>query len=799
MAESIDPKETMEQGKSPEKKEKIKVKLKEKINRKKENLTSFIKKAYQGELTHNKVIEKAVNFIKIFIVATRKFMVDDCLTKASATAYTIIVSFIPTATVVLTFYSIFAGVEGKKEELFRKIELFMVEHNMKINIDAIFGAISGLVDNAAKIGGIGAVIMVFSATAMLRSLEKSLNDIWNISKMRSIVLRIIFYWAALTLGPAMLIAGTTVATKVTEFFSSSDFYSAYISDAGSLWVVGSKASILNSKDGSLNFQKFNIDTVDFDNQRVYGYEKTEKTFSLKDIRFEPIELKDIKFRDVQFIGNNGWIIGTKGVILNSTDGGLTWTFSKWDSYDLHSIHMVNEKKGFISSTDSTILMTEDGGKTWEAREWEGVTADFNAINFYKNFGIITGTRGTVLITEDGGKTWNARQIDEAKRKDKYVNLNNAFFISAKNIWINGNEGMNLYSGDGGNTWKVKKFKEFDYYASYFFDQKSGFIAGSKGTMIFTEDGGDNWKVQELETYKINKFIQKNKKIWALGDTGLIHFSIDQGKTWKGIEGKSVIAMLINFFAPFVFIWLLFAMMYMAMPNTKVPFKYASLGAAFTGAVWVIFILLFIFYVKAFAKGTFAVYGTLASIPLFLLMIYSSTVIILYGAEVSYTLMHPETYLNLHRTFRDRKDVFVYFGLAILANIYRKFEDGKGASTEKEVLDSSSNSYEDMHFFMNHFIDENLVLKREDGSYIPANSSANIKLAGLIDTINNLTMDIPPSAKATGFKSTVKEIFGNISNCTRKVTGQMTLRDLIENRLCYDQAGNVTRRTQTTIE
>ena len=121
-------------------------------------------------------------------------------------------------------------------------------------------------------------------------------------------------------------------------------------------------------------------------------------------------------------------------------------------------------------------------------------------------------------------------------------------------------------------------------------------------------------------------------------------------------------MLINFFAPFVFIWLLFLLAYKTLPNIRVPFKQASIGAAFTGSVWVIFILLFIIYIKAFAKSTFAIYGALASIPLFLLMVYASSLIILYGAQVAYTLMHPETYASLKKTFLETEDLQVYYGI-----------------------------------------------------------------------------------------------------------------------------------------
>ncbi len=755
-----------------------KPKLKEVIQKKKEGIKSFINNALLGEKTYNKIYDKIINFVKVFIVASRKFMVDDCLTKASSTAYTIIVSFIPTLTVVLTFYTIFSGVEGQKDELFRRISLFMVEHNIKINIDPVFSAISGLVDNAASIGGIGAVIMIFSATAMLRSLEKSLNSIWKVKKMRSFLMKIVFYWAALTLGPAMLIAGTTVATKVTEFFSSPDYNSAYITKSNRMWVVGSKSNILYSDKNRFKFKKITTEMIDFDNQRVYKYDKELKDFTLSEIRFEPLEYKSVKFKDIQFIGKEGWVVGNKGILLHTNSGGATWTLRKLDDYKLNDIYMINDKRGFIAANNGIILSTEDGGKTWKLKEWPGVTANFVSITFNKNLGIITGSRGTILYTDTKGEKWDLKIIEKAKRKDKYVDINNAFFINSSYIWLNGDEGINLFSSNRGKNWVVKRFKEYDYHASYFFNKNKGFIAGSKGRIIYTEDGGENWKIDKLETYKINKIIYKDKKLWVFGDTGLIKVSDNNGKTWSGMEGKSFIAMLINFFAPFLFIWLLFAFTYMAMPNTKVPFKFASLGAAFTGALWVAFILLFIYYIKAFAKGTFAIYGTLASIPLFLLMIYSSTVIVLYGAEVAYTLMYPDTYRNLRKTLKGKKNIYVYHGIAILYYIYKKFEKGRGPTTEKELISITSQSSEEAELFLNIFMEENLIIKNEDSGYVPANSSQNVKISDVIDMIHNISLEIPGTVKTSGLKNYVREIFIEIALCRNKVIGDTTLKEVI---------------------
>ena len=153
------------------------------------------KQIYDGYSYESIIYNKVITTIKVFIVATRKFLLDDCLTEASAIAYTTIVSLIPMLTVVLTFISVFSGAENKKEDLFRSISLFMTEHSIKLNIDFIFEAISGLIDNAKTIGGIGAILMVVSATATIRALEKSLNKIWSVKLQRTLYQKTIYYWA----------------------------------------------------------------------------------------------------------------------------------------------------------------------------------------------------------------------------------------------------------------------------------------------------------------------------------------------------------------------------------------------------------------------------------------------------------------------------------------------------------------------------------------------------------------------------------------------------------------------------
>ncbi|MCU0849300.1 MAG: YihY/virulence factor BrkB family protein [Spirochaetes bacterium] len=730
---------------------------------------------YHGHRVYGKTVDKIVNALKIIAVSTRKFMGDDCLTKASSIAYTVIVSLIPTLTVILTFYSIFTGAEGKKDELFAVISQFMIDHNIKINIDPIFAAISGLIDNAASIGGIGAAVMVFSATAMLRSMEKSFNDIWKVFKSRPILMKIIYYWAALTLGPLMLIAGMTVATTMTEFFSAPNYNSVSATDK--IWVVGSKSRIMYWDKNDNRFRKLPSERIDLDNQRVFSYDPARKKYEEQDSRIDKIEFKKKKFYGVQFMGEKGWIVGEDGLILSTGDGGNSWEISKYGSMNLNDIHMVSANRGFIASNSGLILETQNGGRTWNPREFHGINSNFNHIAFRGEKGIITGSRGVALVTYNSGKTWDARTIPEAKRLDKYVNLNSSFFIDENNVWIACDDGLLLKSVDGGTTWQPNKYQDASYYTLFFKDAKNGFAAGGRGMLISTANGGKNWRENEFPTYRINRLAAEGDRIIAAGDNGLIMTSRDGGETWQGREGGSIIAILLNFIAPFAIIWLLFLLSYISLPNTRVPFKNAAIGAAFTGTVWVIFILLFIVYIRSFARGTFAVYGALAAIPLFLLMLYASSVIILYGAEVAYTTMHPETYRSLKKAFEERKDIYIYNGVALLHHVYAKFQAGKGASGMKELSGIVSMPDEN-RIYIDLFIKKGLIVQKENDEYMPATVPEKVSISEVISSIQRISYDIPDSAKKTELRSSMSKLLASIEKSGTRVIGTMTLRDLM---------------------
>lgn len=90
-----------------------------------------------------------------------------------------------------------------------------------------------------------------------------------------------------------------------------------------------------------------------------------------------------------------------------------------------------------------------------------------------------------------------------------------------------------------------------------------------------------------------------------------------------------------YFIPFVFSLLGLTFLYVIVPNCPVRFSSGFAGGAFAAIAFEIAKKGFVFYVSQF-NGYTRLYGAFAVIPIFFFWVYLSWLIILIGAEISYT-------------------------------------------------------------------------------------------------------------------------------------------------------------------
>ncbi len=135
-----------------------------------------------------------------------------------------------------------------------------------------------------------------------------------------------------------------------------------------------------------------------------------------------VNINGVSFADA----NNGWVVGDDNsgteIILNTTDGGETWTAqiaTVTGNVDLKDIYMYDSSNGIaVGTSDGTrgaILYTTDGGTTWTLstdgdianKELYGVCMASATVGWAVGQAVTT-TGVNILYTIDGGVNWSAQ-------------------------------------------------------------------------------------------------------------------------------------------------------------------------------------------------------------------------------------------------------------------------------------------------------------------------------------------------------------------------------------------------------
>jgi photosystem II stability/assembly factor-like uncharacterized protein len=195
----------------------------------------------------------------------------------------------------------------------------------------------------------------------------------------------------------------------------------------------------------------------------------------------------------------GFAVGDNGAILRTLDGAQHWT-----SQPPPSGYTANLFRGVVQNRFNTgeavivgkgvILHTTDGGVSWANDPTVAAGNQYNSVasSFSFNTLFVVGTGGVIYKSTNLGSTWQFQTSGTS------FDLNSVSSSGSTILTAVGNHGTILHTTDGVNWNLQPSGTTADLYGVFGTDPNHWYVVGDNGTLLYTQDGGATW-VQPQKT------------------------------------------------------------------------------------------------------------------------------------------------------------------------------------------------------------------------------------------------------------------------------------------------------------
>ncbi len=191
--------------------------------------------------------------------------------------------------------------------------------------------------------------------------------------------------------------------------------------------------------------------------------------------------------------------------------------------------------------------------------------------------------------------------------------------------------------------------------------------------------------------------------------------------------------------PWISVYCLFVLMYVALPNTTVYWKAALIGGLVAGSLFQVARIVFANYFRIVWSNYSEIYGTFALLLIFGIWIYASWIVVLLGVEVTNAI---QQFLKSREPFikmsNDSKELINVPGIITLYLITAEhYYNGKGACSTSEIAATAKVTETLVQNIYDRFKAANLVYEVEGDTkgFLPARALDTITLDALIACVD----------------------------------------------------------------
>ncbi|MCK5915300.1 MAG: YihY/virulence factor BrkB family protein, partial [Deltaproteobacteria bacterium] len=176
--------------------------------------------------------------------------------------------------------------------------------------------------------------------------------------------------------------------------------------------------------------------------------------------------------------------------------------------------------------------------------------------------------------------------------------------------------------------------------------------------------------------------------------------------------------------PLALLTVTFVLFYYFLPNLKIKAKAAWIGGL-TGALGLITLQKIFILLQVGVANYNAIYGSFATVPLFLLWVHTAWLVFLIGAEVAFTIQHYQNYHTTGRHLPPGPEMALTFDL--INEIYKHF-DHRRQATLQNLATATNESTLAIDKLLKRLTKANLVRVTENQppTYLPTTPAARFE-------------------------------------------------------------------------
>ena len=149
-----------------------------------------------------------------------------------------------------------------------------------------------------------------------------------------------------------------------------------------------------------------------------------------------------------------------------------------------------------------------------------------------------------------------------------------------------------------------------------------------------------------------------------------------------VDLNIVVVLLMKLF-PYVMTWMLFTLIYIIIPNTKVDLSSAILAGVLAGTAFMVVQWFYIVAQMGMSRYN-VIYGSFAALPLLLFWLRASWIIVLLGSEVTFAKQNIDLYEMEKESLKSSQYAHRAYNILLLEHIVRRFVDGETPLTAREM-------------------------------------------------------------------------------------------------------------------